>query len=104
MTKKYVLKQQYNRFGYVINMSSRAKINPDIMKWARIEAGYNKENLPKRFQDKFEKWEDGSVNPTWNQLRDLSNSIKDLQHFSLGLKHHLKIKWILLNIEDQTLL
>jgi len=57
-------------------MTSRAKINPDIMKWARIEAGYNKKNLPKKFKDKFEKWENGSVEPTWNQLRDLSNQYK----------------------------
>ena len=57
-------------------MTSRAKINPNIMKWARIEAGYNKKNLPKKFKDKFEKWENGSVEPTWNQLRDLSNQYK----------------------------
>ena len=57
-------------------MSSRAKINPNLMKWARVEAGYNKKNLPKRFKDKFEKWEDGSVEPTWNQLRDVSNQYK----------------------------
>ena len=57
-------------------MVSRAKINPIVMKWARIEAGYNKENLPKRFKDKFENWENGTVDPTWNQLRDLSNQYK----------------------------
>ena len=57
-------------------MTSRAKINPDIMRWARIEAGYNKKNLPKKFKDRFEKWENGSVEPTWIQLRDLSKQYK----------------------------
>ncbi|MDR0912471.1 MAG: ImmA/IrrE family metallo-endopeptidase [Methanobrevibacter sp.] len=57
-------------------MVSRANINPEILKWARINAGYDESNLPKNLLKNYQKWENGSVKPTWNQLRELANQFK----------------------------
>lgn len=54
----------------------RVKVNPKMLKWARVNSGYNHSNLPKRFQDKYEKWESGEKLPTWKQLQDISNTYK----------------------------
>lgn len=54
----------------------RVKINPRMLKWAREDAGYNYSNLPKNIKNKCEKWENGEVMPTWNQLCMLSNQYK----------------------------
>ena len=57
-------------------MTSRAKINPNVLKWARIDAGYDSSNLPKTIKKNYKKWETGEVKPTWNQLRELANQYK----------------------------
>ena len=56
----------------------RVKINPEALKWARIEAGYDYSNLPKKIKPKFNEWESGQTMPTWNQLCDISNYFKSL--------------------------
>jgi Zn-dependent peptidase ImmA (M78 family) len=57
-------------------MSYRVKANPEMIKWARIDAGYDHTNLPKNIKDKYKDWETGKINPTWKQLRNLSNQYK----------------------------
>jgi Zn-dependent peptidase ImmA (M78 family) len=57
-------------------MTSRVNINPSVLKWARINAGYNDSNLPKNILKNYKKWESGDLKPTWNQLRDLANQYK----------------------------
>ena len=54
----------------------RVKVNPKMLKWAREDAGYNYNNLPKSLRDNFLKWESGEVLPTWNQLNELSEKYK----------------------------
>jgi len=44
------------------------KINPEALKWARIDSGYTYSNLPNKIKSKFPEWESGNVMPTWNQL------------------------------------
>ena len=56
-------------------MVSRAKINPEMMKWAREYAGFRngyEKRLPKDIKEKIEYWETGKKYPTWNQLRAVS--------------------------------
>lgn len=56
-------------------MISRAKINPKMMKWARIRAGFingYEEELPGEIKNRYKKWESGEAFPTWNQLRKVS--------------------------------
>lgn len=53
-------------------MIARAKINPKMMEWARIHAGFvngYEDTLPLEIKNRYEKWENGDVSPTWNQLR-----------------------------------
>ena len=54
----------------------RVKINPKALKWARIDSGYDYENLPNKIKPKFEEWESGKLMPTWNQLCDISRYFK----------------------------
>ena len=57
------------------NMVSRAKINPEMMRWAREYAGYTngyEKTLPKDIKEKIDDWESGKKYPTWNQLRAVS--------------------------------
>lgn len=54
----------------------RVRINPQALKWARIDAGYNYSNLPSKIKPNFKKWESGELMPTWNQLCDISNYLK----------------------------
>lgn len=54
----------------------RVKINPEALKWARIDSGYTYSNLPNKIKSKFPEWESGNVMPTWNQLCDISNYFK----------------------------
>ena len=52
-----------------------AKINPKLMKWARVRAGYVGEyenRLPKEIKANYKLWESGKRNPTWNQLAKVS--------------------------------
>ena len=56
-------------------IDNRAKINPKMMKWARIRAGYVGEyenRLPKEIKANYKLWESGKRNPTWNQLAKVS--------------------------------
>ncbi|MDG3546619.1 ImmA/IrrE family metallo-endopeptidase [Methanobacterium formicicum] len=57
-------------------MTYRVRINPEMLKWARIDAGYDSTNLPKNLRKKYQDWESGKIDPTWNQLRELSNKYK----------------------------
>lgn len=57
------------------NMVSRAKINLEMMRWAREYAGYTngyEKTLPKYILEKIDDWESGKKYPTWNQLREVS--------------------------------
>ena len=54
----------------------RVKINPEILKWARVDAGYTFQTLPKKLQKNIVEWESGTKSPTWNQLCDISNQFK----------------------------
>lgn len=56
-------------------MIARAKINPKMMEWARLHAGFTngyEENLPGEIKKRYEKWENGETSPTWKQLRNAS--------------------------------
>ncbi|KZX11333.1 hypothetical protein MBORA_15780 [Methanobrevibacter oralis] len=56
-------------------MIARAKINPKMMEWARLHAGFTngyEEVLPLEIKNRYEKWENGDVSPTWKQLRTAS--------------------------------
>ena len=56
-------------------MIARAKINPKMMEWARLHAGFTngyEDDLPKDIKKRYEKWENGDVSPTWKQLRKVS--------------------------------
>ncbi len=60
----------------MIKIVDRVKINPQMLKWARLDAGYTENNLPKHIKKNYKKWEQGSMLPTWNQLRILSHQYK----------------------------
>ena len=52
-----------------------AEINPKMMKWARVRAGYVGEyenRLPEEIKANYKLWESGKRNPTWNQLAKVS--------------------------------
>lgn len=56
-------------------MIARAKINPKMMEWARIHAGFTngyEESLPNEIKKRYKKWENGDTSPTWKQLRNAS--------------------------------
>lgn len=56
-----------------------AKINKDMMYWARKYAGYTngyENELPKDIREKYESWESGEKFPTWIQLRNVSKKYK----------------------------
>ena len=56
-----------------------AKINKDMMFWARNYAGYvngYENELPKDIREKYESWESGEKYPTWIQLRKVSKKYK----------------------------
>lgn len=56
-------------------MIIRAKINPNMMKWARKYAGFTdgyEDKLPVEIKSRYRSWEDGETKPTWNQLRKVS--------------------------------
>lgn len=56
-------------------MTIRLDVNRQMLKWARENAGYTFEDLPKYLKD-AEKWELGEKKPTWNDLRKLSKKYK----------------------------
>lgn len=56
-----------------------ARINKDMMYWARKYAGYvngYENELPKDIKEKYEAWESGEKFPTWIQLRNVSKKYK----------------------------
>ncbi len=56
-----------------------AKINKDMMFWARNYAGYvngYEKELPEDIRNKYESWESGDKFPTWIQLRNVSKRYK----------------------------
>lgn len=56
-----------------------AKINKDMMYWARKYAGYvngYENELPKDIKERYESWESGEKFPTWVQLRNVSKKYK----------------------------
>lgn len=60
-------------------MIARAKINPKMMEWARLHAGFTngyEEDLPNEIKIRYEKWENGDTSPTWKQLRKASQKFK----------------------------
>ena len=85
----------------------RVKINPEALKWARIDAGYDYSNLPNKIKPKFEEWESGITMPTWKQLCDISNYFKRPsafffrknfpEHFNMDLVEYRKLD----NVEYQ---
>lgn len=50
-------------------------VNPAMIKWAREDAGFELEDLPKSLK-KAEKWESGEEKPTWADLRKLAKKYK----------------------------
>ena len=63
----------------------KVKVNPQMLIWAREDAGYEIEDLPK-YLEKVSKWESGEDRPTWNELRKLSNKYKRPSVFFLRSK------------------
>ncbi|MDO5849265.1 MAG: ImmA/IrrE family metallo-endopeptidase [Methanobrevibacter sp.] len=56
-------------------MDTRAKVNPEMMKWARERAGFTngfEDTLPGDIKSSYELWESGERSPTWKQLRHVS--------------------------------
>lgn len=56
-----------------------ARINKDMMYWARKYAGYvngYEKELPKDIRERYEAWESGEKFPTWIQLRNVSKKYK----------------------------
>lgn len=56
-------------------MINRVNANPKMIKWARLDAGYELDDLPKTLKN-ASKWESGELQPTWNDLRKLANKYK----------------------------
>jgi len=63
----------------------KVKVNPKMLIWAREDAGYEIDDLPK-YLEKVSKWESGEDRPTWNELRKLSNKYKRPSVFFLRSK------------------
>ena len=74
----------------------RVKINPEALKWAREDAGYDYVNLPKKIKPKFKEWESGKTMPTWKQLCDISDYFKrpSAFFFRKNLPEHLRLDFI----------
>ncbi len=66
-------------------MVYRVKVNPDMIKWARESAGFKFEDLPNSL-NKAHLWENGDLEPTWNDLRKLAKKYKRPPVFYLRSK------------------
>lgn len=56
-----------------------ARINPEILKWARVRAGMDLNDLSNKLrldQAKLEAWEDGSARPTFEQARKAALALR----------------------------
>lgn len=58
-----------------IKMAKAHNVNPAMIKWAREDAGFKLDDLPKSLED-AEKWETGEKIPTWADLRKLAKKYK----------------------------
>ncbi|MCL2115855.1 MAG: ImmA/IrrE family metallo-endopeptidase [Methanobrevibacter sp.] len=56
-------------------MVYRVNANPDMIKWARKNAGFKFEDLP-NYLNNAPLWENGDLKPTWNDLRNLAKKYK----------------------------
>lgn len=56
-------------------MVYRVKANPQMIRWARENAGYELDELPQSLE-KSPLWESGELKPTWTDLRNLANKYK----------------------------
>ncbi|MDR3223295.1 MAG: ImmA/IrrE family metallo-endopeptidase [Methanobrevibacter sp.] len=56
-------------------MTYRVNVNPEMLKWARINAGFEFDDLPKSLKN-VPLWEEGKIKPTWNDLRRLAKKYK----------------------------
>lgn len=56
-------------------MPEARNVNPAMIKWAREDAGFSLEDLPKSLKD-VEKWETGEKTPSWADLRKLAKKYK----------------------------
>lgn len=56
-------------------MVYRVKANPQMIRWARENAGYELDELPQSLE-KSPLWESGELKPTWADLRNLANKYK----------------------------
>jgi Zn-dependent peptidase ImmA (M78 family)/transcriptional regulator with XRE-family HTH domain len=56
-------------------MVYRVNVNPNMIKMAREEVGLSFHELPKTLKN-AEKWENGELKPTWNDLRNLAKKYK----------------------------
>ena len=59
----------------MIKMPEARNVNPAMIKWAREDAGFELEDLPKSLKD-AEKWENGEKTPSWADLRKLAKKYK----------------------------
>lgn len=66
-------------------MAYKVEVNPAMLIWARQDAGYEIDELPK-YLEKVSKWESGEDKPTWNELRKLANKYKRPSVFFLRSK------------------
>ena len=63
-------------------MVVRVNANPKMIKWAREDAGFTLDELPKYLKN-AEKWESGEEKPTWADLRNLAKKYKRPSFFYL---------------------
>ncbi|MDR2545142.1 MAG: ImmA/IrrE family metallo-endopeptidase [Methanobrevibacter sp.] len=56
-------------------MVYRVNVNPDMIKWARKNAGFEFEDLP-NYLNNAPLWENGDLRPTWSDLRNLAKKYK----------------------------
>lgn len=74
-------------------MTEKANINPEMMKWAVLRAGFKdgyENSLPNNIKEKYKSWESGKTKPTWNQLREVSKRYDSPSAF-FSNQHLLKI-------------
>ena len=65
-------------------MGSGAMINPKILKWARIDAGYSPEDAASKIGRTLEQllaWESGEAKPTFPQLRRIGKQYQRSVNF-----------------------
>lgn len=59
--------------------TARAQVRPELIRWAREDAGYSVEEAAKKARvapERFAEWEEGTAQPTIRQLRLLANACR----------------------------